>query len=165
MQISFEKATQWDHRQKDCRKKGEEFSLPVIAAQEKVGVEIAFPITLRLLPEPGRNIMKSTGFTFIELMFIVAIMGILTAIAIPSYQRYVLKTQINRVVGELSVYKSPFEERLGSSGSVTNSQIGYTPSNLTTGSQAVDVAAFNADGSGQLQVTMGGAKPTQICQV
>src|SRR5690554_432134 len=99
---------------------------------------------------------NNSGFTLIELMIVVAIIGILATVAIPSYQGYVVKAQITRAVGELSAYKAPFEERVDANGSVANGDIGYTPSNLTTGSQAVDIGVLNADGSGQLQVTMGG---------
>ena len=99
---------------------------------------------------------KSTGFTLIELMIVVATIGILAMIAIPTYLNYIANTQVSRAVGELSAYKAPFEERASSGGNITNNDIGYIPSNLTTGSQAVDIGVLNPDGSGQLQVTMGG---------
>ena len=98
----------------------------------------------------------SEGFTLIELMIVVAIIGILATIATPLYTQYVVKSQMNRAVGEVAVYRTSVEESLTRSGSLANVEIGYVPSSLTTGNAGTNIAVFNADGSGHLQVTLGG---------
>lgn len=53
------------------------------------------------------------GFTLIELMIVVAIIGILAAIAIPQYQTYVAKSQTTRAMGEASYVKNIIEICIG----------------------------------------------------
>jgi type IV pilus assembly protein PilA len=63
-----------------------------------------------------RNLQK--GFTLIELMIVVAIIGILAAVALPAYQDYTIRAKISEAVIAGSSVKSLFSEAFQTDGIV-----------------------------------------------
>jgi len=101
------------------------------------------------------HMKNQKGFTLIELMIVVAIIGILAAIAIPQYQDYVARAQVSRAYSEINTYRVAIEERLyrgEASDIVTNAaDLGFVASNL-------GVASGNVanTGVGSIVVTLSG---------
>jgi type IV pilus assembly protein PilA len=62
---------------------------------------------------------QQSGFTLIELMIVVAIIGILAAIAIPSYMDYTKKARVSELITMTAPYKLGIAEALAAGDDIT----------------------------------------------
>jgi type IV pilus assembly protein PilA len=90
--------------------------------------------------------MKRTvqqGFTLIELMIVVAIIGILAAVALPAYQDYTIRARVSEAVVLASGAKTTVAENISNNGGVmpADACIGVAPTVATTNVASIGCTA------------------------
>lgn len=106
------------------------------------------------------------GFTLIELMIVVAIIGILAAIALPAYQDYVARSQVSEALTLASAGRTAVSEFKVNNGAwpASNAEAGMEAATDIKGKYVAEVSVLSATG-GVIQATMqSGAPVSQVVQ-
>ncbi|HXF77421.1 MAG TPA: pilin [Usitatibacter sp.] len=102
------------------------------------------------------------GFTLIELMIVVAIIGILAAIAIPAYQDYTVRAKVTELINAAGVCKTSVTEYYQAIGTFPTNQTKAGCSDVGTANSAAAVVGsaglITVDASGTLATQLGAGK-------
>ena len=88
-------------------------------------------VSTMILSKSSHRIIIQSGFTLIEMMIVIAVIGILSAIATTSYQISVRQARLTSIYQELSHFKLPYQILLNEGAGVT----GFSPSGLNMPAQ------------------------------
>jgi len=95
------------------------------------------------------------GFTLIELMIVVAIIGILAAVAIPAYQDYTVKAKVSNVQAAVDSIKSAVAICIQENGGDADNCATGKPG-IPTVSATKEVTSGTVDTAGKITLTLGG---------
>ncbi len=102
---------------------------------------------------------QQSGFTLIELMIVVAIIGILAAVAIPAYQNYTIRAQVSEAPSLAGGLETAFNETYANTGSIASDDAGVGINSVISGNYTSNVALSAA---GQITATYGNNANKQI---
>lgn len=86
---------------------------------------------------------QQQGFTLIELMIVVAVIGVLAAIAVPQYQNYVKKSALGTALASASAYKTIAEDNIATTNAFPEISATFGIGTIAATSAAIDTAKGN----------------------